>query len=58
LECGTISAGQSITVVRASIPFKMVNFQDDEDDFYVLIKRKLQWAMNPRWQALEIKARS
>lgn len=50
LECGTIQSGESITVGRASIPFKMVNFQREEDDFYVLLKRKLQWSLNPRFK--------
>jgi NAD+ kinase len=49
LECGTIQSGESITVVRAGIPFKMVNFQREEDDFYALLKRKLQWSLNPRF---------
>lgn len=48
LECGVIRPGESITVARAPIPFKMVNFQRDEDDFYDLLKRKLQWSLNPR----------
>ena len=53
LECGTLKPGQSITVVRSALSCKMVNFGKEEDDFYVLLKRKLHWAMNPRWQSME-----
>jgi NAD+ kinase len=56
LECGVLKPGESLVVVRAEIPFKMVNFQQQEDDFYSLLKRKLQWSMNPRWQSQEDRA--
>lgn len=56
LECGVLKPGESLRVVRAEIPFKMVNFQQEQDDFYALLKRKLQWSMNPRWQSQESKA--
>lgn len=53
LECGTLKPGESITVVRSALSCKMVNFEREDDDFYVLLKRKLHWAMNPRWQAID-----
>lgn len=56
LECGVLKPGESLVVVRAPIPFKMVNFKREDDDFYSLLKRKLQWSMNPRWQSQEAKA--
>lgn len=56
LECGTLKPGESLVVVRSGQPFKMVNFQREEDDFYSLLKRKLQWSMNPRWQSQEERA--
>jgi len=56
LECGVLKPGESLVVVRAEKPFKMVNFEREEDDFYSLLKRKLQWSMNPRWQSQEDRA--
>lgn len=56
LECGVLKPSESMVVVRAETPFKMVNFQRQEDDFYSLLKRKLQWSMNPRWQSQEDRA--
>jgi NAD+ kinase len=53
LECGILTPGQFLTVCRSSITCRMINFERDDDDFYVLLKRKLHWAMNPRWLALE-----
>lgn len=53
LECGILKPGQFLTVCRSSITCRMINFERDDDDFYVLLKRKLHWAMNPRWLALE-----
>ncbi len=58
LECGVLKPGESLVVVRAQIPFKMVNFQQQADDFYSLLKRKLQWSMNPRWQFQEDRRRA
>lgn len=56
LECGILKPGESVVVVRAPFAFKMVNFRRQEDDFYSLLKRKLQWSMNPRWESQEAKA--
>ncbi len=56
LECGVLKPGESLVVVRAAIPFQMVNFEQSENDFYSLLKRKLQWSMNPRWQSQEARA--
>lgn len=58
LECGMIKPGQSLTVVRAGITCRMINFDKDDDDFYVLLKRKLHWGMNPRWQSVQERGRS
>jgi NAD+ kinase len=51
LECGALKPGESLVVVRSEKPFKMVNFEREDEDFYSLLKRKLQWSMNPRWQS-------
>lgn len=53
LECGVLKPGESLVVVRAGIPFQMVDFEHQDNDFYALLKRKLQWSMNPRWQSQE-----
>lgn len=52
LECGTLKPGESLQVFRSNLSFRMVNFLNSDDDFYVLLKRKLHWSMNPRWQAM------
>ena len=56
LESGVLKPGESLVVGRAAIPFQMVNFGRPDNDFYSLLKRKLQWAMNPRWQSQEGRA--
>jgi NAD+ kinase len=56
LECGMLKPGESLVVVRAGISFQMVNFERTENDFYALLKRKLQWSMNPRWQSQEARS--
>ncbi len=53
LDCGSLKAGESLSIVRSPVSCKMINFQKEEDDFYVQLKRKLHWAMNPRWQSLD-----
>lgn len=53
LECGILKPGESLVVVRSELPFQMVNFEHQDNDFYSLLKRKLQWSMNPRWQSQE-----
>lgn len=53
LESGLLKAGESLQIVRAPLACKMVRFSRDDDDFYALLKRKLHWAMNPRWKAYE-----
>ena len=53
LECGTLAAGEAMHVVRSNLSFQMINFEHSDDDFYVLLKRKLHWSMNPRWANLE-----
>jgi NAD+ kinase len=50
LERGVLKPGESLMVTRAKLPFKTVNFSREEEDFYSLLKRKLQWSMNPRAQ--------
>jgi NAD+ kinase len=47
-ENDVMKPGERITVFRAGITLKIVNFRMDEDNFYRLLNRKLHWAMNPR----------
>ncbi len=56
LECGVLKPGESLVVARAGLSFQMVNFERSDNDFYALLKRKLQWSMNPRWQSQEARA--
>lgn len=49
-ESGILHPGESLTICRSPIPLQMVNFQMEEDNFYLLLKKKLHWAMNPRWK--------
>jgi NAD+ kinase len=56
LESGILKPGESLQVLRSPVTCKMVNFSRDVDDFYVLLKRKLHWAMNPRWKSSETDA--
>lgn len=48
-ECGTLAPEEAIEIYRAPKPLQMVHF--NEDNFYVLLHRKLDWSMNPRWKA-------
>ncbi|MEB3286460.1 MAG: NAD(+)/NADH kinase [Vampirovibrionales bacterium] len=47
-ESGVLSAEDAIEVYAAPKPLKMVDF--DEDNFYMLLHRKLDWSSNPRWK--------
>lgn len=49
-ESSIIQPGQSIHIFRAPVSVKMVNFRMEEDNFYLLLKKKLHWGMNPRWK--------
>jgi NAD+ kinase len=49
-ETGTLKPGDSIILSRAPQPLRIINFKQEEDDFYLLLKKKLHWAMNPRWK--------
>jgi NAD+ kinase len=49
-ESSTLKPGESIHIFRAPMSVKMVNFKLDEDNFYLLLKKKLHWGMNPRWK--------
>ncbi|MEM0952182.1 MAG: NAD(+)/NADH kinase [Cyanobacteria bacterium P01_H01_bin.74] len=49
-EQGVLKPGESLVIMRANVPFKIINFGQDDEDFYTLLKRKLQWSMNPRAQ--------
>lgn len=53
LESGFLKPGESLHVFRSPVTCKMVKFSLDVDEFYVLLKRKLHWAMNPRWKSEE-----
>ena len=49
-DMGPLQPGEILTIERAPLPLKMVNFRQEDDDFYHLLKKKLHWAMNPRWK--------
>ncbi|MBX2860969.1 MAG: NAD(+)/NADH kinase [Vampirovibrio sp.] len=49
-ESGTLEPGQNLTLFRAPYPLKMIDFGQEGEDFYLLLKQKLHWAMNPRWK--------
>lgn len=48
LESLQLPPGESMCVYKASLALPIVNFGQDVDDFYLLLKKKLQWASNPR----------
>lgn len=56
-ENETLCAGESIEIHRSSSPFWMVAFDEPEDNFYFLLKKKLDWSINPRWKERQEKAR-
>lgn len=49
-ESGILKPGESIRIFRSPLTVKMVNFRMEEDNFYLLLKKKLHWGMNPRWK--------
>jgi NAD kinase len=49
-ESSILHPGQSLQIFRAPVSVKMVNFRMEEDNFYLLLKKKLHWGMNPRWK--------
>jgi len=49
-ECGTLESGETVTIHQSPRPMQFVTFQPEEEDFYPLLRRKLHWAMNPRWK--------
>ncbi len=58
-EVGTLDQKGALSIVRASIPLKMVNFKREEDDnFYRVLHRKLDWSVNPRWRDIPKHAHS
>ncbi len=50
-DTGILNLGDSILVERAPFPMQFVTFRPEEEDFYLLLKNKLHWAMNPRWKS-------
>lgn len=50
-EYGMLKPGQSITIFKAPKYLRMVQFNGEDDNFYILLKKKLDWSMNPRWKA-------
>lgn len=44
----TLEAGGAVDITRASHPLSIVNLGQREDNFYHLLKQKLQWSGNPR----------
>jgi NAD+ kinase len=49
-EAGVLGEGDRLTINRSPVALKLVTFQVEEDNFYLLLKKKLHWAMNPRWK--------
>jgi len=52
-ERAVIQPGDAIEVFRSAKNLRMAHF-GMEDDFYMLLKKKLDWAANPRWKAMGI----
>lgn len=47
-ESFMVAPGESVTVEQAPTPLKMVTFCEPEDNFYLLMQKKLHWAVSPR----------
>jgi NAD+ kinase len=43
---------QTLTIARSPLSIPLVNLGEQADDFYLLLKNKLHWALNPRWRTL------
>ncbi len=50
-ESGVLKYDEWVDVVKAPFPMKFVTFRPEEEDFYLLLKKKLHWGMNPRWKS-------
>lgn len=50
-EAGVLKPEEAIDIVRSNTRLQMINFDKEEDNFYMLLHRKLDWSMNPRWKA-------
>lgn len=52
-EVGLLTQKAALTINRAPMTLKMVNFKrEEEDNFYRLLHRKLDWSVNPRWREM------
>ena len=43
-----LPSGQSIQIQKSSSYLQLLGFDQPEDNFYWLLRRKLQWGSNPR----------
>jgi NAD+ kinase len=43
---------QTLTIERSPLSIPLINFGGQADDFYLLLKNKLHWALNPRWRTV------
>ncbi len=50
-ESGVLKYNECIEIVKAPFPMLFVTFLPEEEDFYLLLKKKLHWGMNPRWKS-------
>lgn len=50
-EFGTLNPGESIEIIHSPTPLQVVEFDTPEDNFYLLLQKKLHWSMNPRFPA-------
>lgn len=49
-ETGILKPEESLQIFRSPIPLKNVSFRTEGDNFYLLLQRKLDWSINPRWK--------
>ena len=55
-EYGFLSPNDELCIVQAPIPIQFVALEPDEENFYLLLQRKLHWGMNPRWKSADQKS--
>ena len=51
-ERAMLGPDDAIEVYRSRRNLKMLSFGHQTDEFYLLLKKKLDWSMNPRWKAM------
>ncbi|MGE0199801.1 MAG: NAD(+)/NADH kinase [Candidatus Melainabacteria bacterium] len=47
-EDACLLPGESLQVFKSPLSLRVVNFEEYEDNFYIILKKKLDWSMNPR----------